>query len=63
MSDILLFNKWNLADIAVEDAGLRRQINLKPIIVPRTGGRYAPKEMQKDRMKITTMMRERRTGV
>jgi len=34
-----LFDKWELEEIKVEDRGLRRYINLEPILVPRTGGR------------------------
>jgi len=38
-SDIKLFNKWDSAGITVKDPGLRRYINLRPIIVPKTFGR------------------------
>ena len=33
---IKLFNKWDTADIKVEDPGLKRYINLEPIMVPMT---------------------------
>ncbi|GAF81715.1 unnamed protein product, partial [marine sediment metagenome] len=52
MADVLLFNKWNLSEVTVEDAGLRGQINLKPIIVPRTHGRYATTVFHKNKMCI-----------
>jgi len=35
-----IFNKWNV-NIEVFDPGLKRYINLKPIAVPKTGGRTA----------------------
>jgi len=38
-SDIKLFNKWDSSGIEVKDPGLKRYINLKPIIVPKTFGR------------------------
>jgi small subunit ribosomal protein S7 len=39
MSDIKLFNRWDTTGIKVEDPGLKRYINLNPVLVPRTGGR------------------------
>ncbi|MBI4448018.1 30S ribosomal protein S7 [Candidatus Woesearchaeota archaeon] len=36
---IKLFNKWDTSQIKVEDPGLQRYINIKPIIIPKTGGR------------------------
>ena len=53
MSDkILLFNRWDLSEVKVEDPGLRKHINLKPVVVPRTCGRYAPKPFQKEKISI-----------
>jgi len=39
MSEIKLFNRWDTSQIKVEDPGLVRYINLKPIIVPKTGSK------------------------
>lgn len=39
MTEIKLFNKWETSHIAVEDLGLRKYITLKPLLVPKTGGR------------------------
>ncbi|RME54509.1 30S ribosomal protein S7 [Candidatus Woesearchaeota archaeon] len=39
MSEIKLFNRWDTSQIKVEDPGLVRYINLKPLIVPKTGGK------------------------
>ncbi|MBU1203697.1 MAG: 30S ribosomal protein S7 [Nanoarchaeota archaeon] len=36
---MLIFNKWETGKITVQDPGLKRYINLQPIIVPKTGGR------------------------
>ncbi len=38
MGKVLLFNRWDTEGIKVEDKGLQGYINLKPIIVPKTGG-------------------------
>lgn len=37
----LLFDRWELDDVTVEDPGLERYINLEPVIVAHSGGRHA----------------------
>lgn len=49
---LLLFNRWDLSEVVVDDAGLRNQINLRPIVVPRTSGRFANAPFHKGRMNI-----------
>jgi small subunit ribosomal protein S7 len=39
--ELKIFNKWVSTGILVEDPGLKRYINLNPILVPRTGGKNA----------------------
>jgi small subunit ribosomal protein S7 len=39
MSEIKLFNRWDTSAIQVVDPGLQGYINLKPLLVPKTGGR------------------------
>ncbi len=39
MSELKLFNKWDTTKIEVKDIALKDYINLRPIIVPKTGGR------------------------
>ena len=39
MEQLKLFNKWDMTGIAIADMGLKKYINLKPIIVPKTQGR------------------------
>lgn len=48
---LLLFNRWDLSGVKVEDTGLRNYINLAPIIVPRTYGRFAT-DFNKNKMNI-----------
>ncbi|HKZ98922.1 MAG TPA: 30S ribosomal protein S7 [Thermoplasmata archaeon] len=38
-----LFEKYDLAEVVVHDAGLAKYINLSPIVIPHTGGRWANK--------------------
>lgn len=39
MSSIKLFGLWDTSGIKVEDAGLQPYINLRPLLLPKTGGR------------------------
>lgn len=39
MSMIKLFGIWNTSEIKVEDPGLKSYINLRPLYLPKTGGR------------------------
>lgn len=48
---LLLFNRWDLSGVKIEDAGLRNYINLTPIVVPRTSGRFTT-DFNKNRMNI-----------
>lgn len=46
-----LFNKYDL-NIEVKDEGLKRYINLNPIIIPRTGGRHIGFQFWKSKKNI-----------
>jgi len=37
---MLLFNKWDMKGVVVEDQGLVKYMNLRPVVVPRTFGRF-----------------------
>ena len=37
--NLKVFNKWDTTGIAIADQGLKKYINLKPILVPKTHGR------------------------
>ena len=50
--DILLFNTWSCDGIKVEDVSLERYISVKPIVVPKTGARYAGNKFYKSRINI-----------
>jgi len=49
---ILIFNRWDLTEVKIEDAGLMNYINLVPIVVPRSGGKYATTAFHKSKMNI-----------
>lgn len=48
----LLFEKYDLRDVVVNDPGLVKYINLTPIIVPHTGARHGNKSFAKHKMNI-----------
>jgi small subunit ribosomal protein S7 len=51
-TDILVFNRWSMKEITVEDPGLQRYITLEPRIVPKTGARYAGRKFHKSKISI-----------
>jgi len=52
MAELKLFNRWGFQGIEVKDSGLKPYINLQPIIVPKTGGRYSKRQFHKSKMNI-----------
>lgn len=48
---VLLYNRWDNA-VEVSDPGLKRYLNIAPIVIPRTAGRYGTKSLTKDKMHI-----------
>jgi small subunit ribosomal protein S7 len=66
--EMKLFGKYDMADVSVHDAGLAKYMNLSPIVIPHTGGRWANKPFGKAKANlverlINNMMRtENYTG-
>ncbi|HIH15183.1 MAG: small subunit ribosomal protein S7 [archaeon GW2011_AR17] len=52
MSDIKIFNRWDISGIRVSDPGLQDYINLKPIMIPRTGGRNVGTQFWKTKYNV-----------
>lgn len=52
MTKVLAFNKWGCSDIKVQDPGLVKYINIEPVIVPKTGARYAGNRFHKSKLFI-----------
>ena len=49
---LLIFDRWDITEVVVHDAGLSKYINLTPIVIPHTGGRYASKPFGKAKTNI-----------
>ena len=52
MSSAFLFNKWDMSGIIVNDPGLKEYISLKPIYVPKTGGKNIKIKFHKSKNNI-----------
>jgi small subunit ribosomal protein S7 len=52
MSEVLIFNKWPSTGITVSDPGLERYITVTPVLVPKTGARYAGQKFYKSKITI-----------
>ena len=50
--NLLLWGKWDLTAVKVQDPGLQNVINLKPMLVPHSGGRHEHKKFGKTRVNI-----------
>lgn len=50
--EIKVFDKWSVKEIKIDDKGLEQYINLKPLLVPRSGGRYSKQQFHKSKMNI-----------
>jgi small subunit ribosomal protein S7 len=52
MPELKLFNRWSFQGVEVKDPGLKPYINLQPIVIPKTGGRYSKRQFYKSKMSI-----------
>lgn len=52
MTNVLAFNRWNVDGIDIKDPGVKPYICLEPVIVPKTGARYAGKRFHKSKVFI-----------
>lgn len=50
--EIKYFNRWGVEDVVVTDAGLTSYITFAPVIVPKTGARYAQNRFHKSKITI-----------
>lgn len=51
-TNLLLFNKWDMRKIEIDDVGLRRVISLKPSVIPITFGRHEHQRLKKSEVNI-----------
>jgi small subunit ribosomal protein S7 len=42
-----LFGKWDFSEVEVTDLGLKKYINLDPVIIPHTNGKHAKQQFNK----------------
>ncbi len=47
-----LFGEWSFEDVTVRDIGLKRYLNLEPILIPHSGGRHEARRFRKSDMNI-----------
>ena len=47
-----IFGTWDTSGVVVSDLGLKNYINLRPAMVPRSGGRHARQQFHKSNMTI-----------
>lgn len=52
MTEVKLFNRWESEGIEVEDPGLKRYISTAPVLVPKTGARYAGQKFHKSKVSV-----------
>ena len=50
--NLLLWERWDMTGVKVEDPGLQTVINLKPMLIPHSGGRHEHKKFGKTRINI-----------
>lgn len=50
--EIKLFGKWDTSNVVVNDLGLRKYMNLQPIVVPKSSGRHAKHQFHRSKMNI-----------
>lgn len=47
-----LFGKWDLSEVEVGDAGIKRYVNLDPVIIPHSSGKHARQQFNKSSISI-----------
>ncbi|UCC91768.1 MAG: 30S ribosomal protein S7 [Candidatus Aenigmatarchaeota archaeon] len=49
---ILLFNRWAFEGVEVKDPGLKKYVNLRPVVLPKTSGKYGTISIHKSKMNV-----------
>jgi len=52
MTELKLFNKWSFQGIEIKDSGIKTYINLHPVVIPKSGGRFSKHPFYKSKMNI-----------
>ncbi len=51
--NLLLWGKWDLTGVRVQDQGLQGVISLRPVLIPTSGGRHEHRKFAKARVNVT----------
>lgn len=52
MAEIKIFDRWPMEGIEIVDPGLKRYVNLKPVLIPKSSGRCSGQQFHKSKMNI-----------
>ena len=52
MVELKLFSRWSYQGIEIKDLGIKPYINLKPVVIPKTYGKYSKHSFHKAKMNI-----------
>jgi len=52
MTEIKIFDRWDTKEIEIKDLSLERYVNLQPVFLPKTGGKFSEKQFHKSKMNI-----------
>lgn len=52
LGDVLLFGRFDVSEVSVDDAGIARYIDISAVSVPHTGGKHTSKAFGKSKMSI-----------
>ena len=50
--NLLLWNKWDMTHVKVEDQGLASVIDLRPMLIPHSGGRHEHQKFSKTKVNV-----------
>lgn len=49
---VKIFDKWDTEDVEIRDLGIKRYVNLEPVLVLHTGGKHARQQFNKSELNI-----------
>ena len=52
MDNLLLFGKWDMSEVEVNDISIKKYINIEPVLIPHTSGRHNKKMFGKSDISI-----------
>lgn len=65
---VKLFDKWDIDDVEIKDLGVKRYVNIEPVLIVHTGGKHARQQFNKSELNIVErlinklMLNEGNTG-